>query len=273
MIRLAVTVRREHAEAALAELLEFVSGLEERDVDADTVEYVLYGAAGELPALGELRATVGGALVDVSTSELPDDWSERWRSFHAPLDVGPLRVRPPWEPPRDGTLDIVIDPGQAFGTGSHPTTRLTLELLTDLEPAGALADWGCGSGVLAIAAAKLGWAPVLACDVEQPSVEATRAGAAANGVKVVVTRADVRREAPSAPTVLANLVRPLLLEVAAALGAVPERMIVSGLELHEVDEVLAAFARRGLHERARREGGGWAAIELTGGVRTLSERS
>jgi ribosomal protein L11 methyltransferase len=264
VIRVAVRVAREHAEPVLAELMELVpGGLEEREVDAATIEYVLYGAAGELPALGDVRAAAGAALVDVSTSELPDDWHERWRSFHTALDVGPVRVRPPWEPAREGALDVVIDPGQAFGTGSHPTTRLVLELLVELEPAGALADWGCGSGILAIAAAKLGWAPVLGCDHEPASVEATLEGAAVNGVTVVVSRCDLRREAgPSAPTVLANLVRPLLLDVAGAMTRAPERLIASGLHPHEVDEVVAAFARHGLRERRRRTGGQWAAVYL-----------
>ena len=80
--------------------------------------------------------------------------------------------------PLPGALDVVIEPGQAFGTGAHATTRLTLELLTAIEPEGALADWGCGSGVLAIAAAKLGWAPVLACDVEPESVDGHARGRA-----------------------------------------------------------------------------------------------
>jgi len=264
LIRLGVRVAREHADLVLAELLALVpGGVEERDVDEGVVEYGVYGAEGELPALGELRAAAGGALVDVTTSELPDDWSENWRSFHVPIDVGPLRVRPPWEPAREGALDVVIDPGQAFGTGSHATTRLTLELLVALEPAGALADWGCGSGVLAISAAKLGWAPVLACDVDPASVDATRAGAAANGVAVEVSRADVRHGGPHAPTVLANLVRPLLLELAAGLQRVPDRLIISGLEDGEPAEVIAAFARHGLYEVDRRQGGGWAAVELT----------
>jgi ribosomal protein L11 methyltransferase len=260
VIRLAVRVAREHADAVLAELLELVpAGLEEREVD-DGVEFVIYGAAGELPQLGELRAVAGDALVDVSTSELADDWNERWRSFHTTLDVGRLRVRPPWEPAREGALDVVIDPGQAFGTGSHPTTRLVLELLSALEPAGAIADWGCGSGILAIAAAKLGWAPVLACDHDPASVEATVAGAAANGVELEVGRCDLRREpGPYAPTVLANLVRPLLLEVAAVMRRPPERLIASGLELGEADEVVAAFPMR---EARRVEGGGWVAVEL-----------
>jgi ribosomal protein L11 methyltransferase len=263
VIRLAVRVARDHAEPVLAELLDLVpAGLEEREVDAATVEYVLYGAPGELPALPDVRAAAGGALVDVSTSELPDDWDERWRAFHAPLDVGPLRVRPPWEPARPGALDVVIDPGQAFGTGAHPSTRLTLRLLSELAPAGALADWGCGSGVLAVCAAKLGWTPVLACDIEPASVAATQAAAEDNGVSVNVTRCDVRRGGPWAPTVLANLVRPLLLELAANLERAPERLLISGLETGEADEVVAAFARHGLREAARADGGGWTAVRL-----------
>ena len=272
MIRLAVRVARADAEAVLAELLALApGGLEEREAGEDVVEYVLYGAPGELPDLGEVRAAAGDALVEVTTSEIPDDWSERWKAFHRPVDVAwrfrRLRVRPPWEPPLDGDgVDLVIDPGQAFGTGAHHTTRLCLELLLELEPAGALADWGCGTGVLAIAAARLGWDPVVACDWEAASVEATRENAAVNGAPgIAVTRVDLRREAgPWAPTVLANLVRPLLLEVAAGMTRPPERMILSGLLREEATEVAAAFARHGLRERDRRHGGEWAAVLLAG---------
>jgi ribosomal protein L11 methyltransferase len=264
MIRLAIRVAREHAEVVLAELLELApGGLEERDVDAATVEYAIYAAAGELPALPDLRAAAGGALVDVSSSDVGDDWEQRWREWHRPLDVGPLRVRPPWEPARPGALDVVIDPGQAFGTGAHPSTRLSLELLTGLQPAGALADWGCGSGVLALAAARLGFAPVLACDVERESVAATAAAAAAHGLDVAVCRCDLLREdGPWAATVTANLVRPLLLRVAERMRRPPERLIASGLEAGEAEEVAAAFARHGLGLRARRDGDGWSAILL-----------
>jgi ribosomal protein L11 methyltransferase len=255
VIRLAVRVKREHADIVLAELVSLVpAGFEEREVE-DGVEYVLYGASGELPDIGEMPAAEGAL---VTTTVLPDDWGQNWRSFHKPIKVGPLTVRPPWEPA--GELDVVIEPGQAFGTGSHATTRLTLELLTTLTPHGALADWGCGSGVLAIAAAKLGWDPVCACDIEPESIAATRVNAAVNGVTVDVARCDVRRGGPSAPTVLANLVRPLLLELAANLIEVPERLIISGVELHEVDEVVAAFS--GLREVARRDDAQWAAVEL-----------
>jgi ribosomal protein L11 methyltransferase len=267
VIRLAVRVDRAHAEPVLAELLELApAGLEERDVDAGTVEYAIYGAPGELPELPDLRAAAGGALVDISSSEVDD--GARWRDWHRPVDVrgaaGAVRVRAPWAEPLAGAHDVVIDPGQAFGTGGHPTTRLCLELLADLPPAGALADWGCGSGVLAVAAARLGWDPVSACDVEVASVEATRAAAEANGVRLAaVERCDLRRAGgPWAPTVVANLVRPLLLEVAAGLARVPERLLISGLETREVHEVVAAFAQHGLAPAARRDGDGWSAILL-----------
>ena len=282
VIRLGVRVPRERAELVAAELLGLSpGGLEEVDLEGGVVELAIYGAPGEVADMGELRAVVGDALVEVVTSEVPDDWSERWRDWHRPLDVGPLRVRPPWEPGRPGALDIVIDPGQAFGTGAHPSTRLCLELLCDLVEGGPLADWGCGSGVLALAAARLGFHPVLACDHDPASVEATLAAAETNGIaahvveaaarastgdkSVIVSRCDLRRApGPWAPTVTANLVRPLLLEVAALMQRPPERLIASGLETGEADEVAAAFARHGLREQARREGDGWSAILLTG---------
>ena len=271
MIRLALRVARGDAEVVLAELLQLApAGLEERELGNDALEYVLYGAPGELPAVPDLRAAVGDALVDVSTSEIPDDWSERWRAFHRPVELSAggrrLRVRPPWERAAADGIDVAIDPGQAFGTGGHDTTRLCLELLLELEPAGALADWGCGSGVLAIAAARLGWEPVLACDSEPASVAATRANAASNGVAVAARRLDLRREEGLwAPTVVANLVRPLLLDVAALMTRPPERLIVSGLLRDEAGEVAAAFSRHGLREADRRDGGEWTALLLAAG--------
>jgi ribosomal protein L11 methyltransferase len=262
LIRLAVRVARSRAEPVLAELLELVpAGLEERDVDDDTVEYALYGAPGELPDVGELRAVAGGALVEVVTSEVSD--GSEWRDWHRPLDVGPLRVRAPWAPERRGALDVVIDPGQAFGTGAHPSTRLTLELLTSLPAGGPLADWGCGSGVLSVAAARLGFDPVLACDHEREAVAATLAAADANGVELTATRCDLRRApAPWAPTVLANLVWTLLLEIAGLMERPPERLIASGLIIDEVDDVAAAFQRHGLRLASRRDCDGWSAILL-----------
>jgi len=275
VIRLAVRVAREHAAGALAELLAFSpAGVEELDGAGDTIEYVLYGAAGELPALPALRASVGAALVEVSASEIADDWATRWRSFHRPVVVsGRLYVRPPWHAPAadEALIDLVIDPGQAFGTGSHATTRLCLELLVELAESGGadgtLLDIGTGSGVLAIAAAKLGFDPVLAIDHEAESVLAARANARANGVSLDVRRADLGvDQLPPARVITANLLRPLLLELAARLRTPPRALIASGLLTEQVDEVARAFRERhGLRERSRRGEGEWAALLLEGG--------
>jgi ribosomal protein L11 methyltransferase len=270
VIRLAIRVARADAEIALAELLELVpAGVEEVD-RGDTIEYAVYGAAGELPSLPALRAAAGTALVDVTTTEIADDWSSRWRTFHRPVTIGGrVHVRPPWTPAPDsseGLLDIAIDPAQAFGTGAHDTTRLCLELLLSVRLGGPLVDLGCGSGVLAIAACKLGFDPVLGVDHEQASVEATRDNAAANGVKLTARHADLLRDGPvpAAPTIVANLMRPLLLHVAAAgfAGEPPRVLVVSGLLAHEADVVASAFAHHGLRERERRHGGEWAALTL-----------
>jgi ribosomal protein L11 methyltransferase len=234
------------------------------------VEYALYGAPGELPAFPEGEAEVGGVLVTVRGEEVPEDWAEQWKAFHEPVLVSPapggerrsLWVRPPWAASRADALDLVIDPGQAFGTGSHPTTRLSLELLLDLEPDGSFADLGCGSGVLGIAAALLGFGPVTAVDNELAALEATRANATANGVHLDrVERLDLRQQAPpAARTVAANLMRPVLLEVALRMEEAPTALIISGLLDDEADDVVAAFSR--LREQRRLSALGWTAVLL-----------
>ena len=125
MLRLALRVQREHAEIVLAELLELApSGVEEVELGPGVIEYAVYGPPGELPALPDLTAAAAGALIELSSSEIPDDWSERWREFHRPLVLdGRLTVRPPWEPPGQTPIDLVIDPGQAFGTGVFESVR------------------------------------------------------------------------------------------------------------------------------------------------------
>ena len=297
MIRLSLRVAGEHAETVLAELLELApAGVEEAQGEAGTVEYAVYGAPGELPALPDLQALAGDALVELSTSEVPDDWHERWREFHRPVliqaparaaraepPIPSLRVRPPWEPAQrahddERLREIVIDPGQAFGTGAHATTHLCLQLLLELaaeEPARpAVLDVGAGSGVLAIAAAALGFAPVLALDHDRESVRASTENAAVNLAAIEVRRVDLRTQPlpwPDAaraggrpPIVLANLLRPLLLELAGKLPGVPAHLLAGGLLEGEVDEVAAAFrASLGMRERERRERGEWAAVWLS----------
>ncbi len=268
MLRLAVRVARAQSELVLAELLELApSGVEEVALGDELVEYAVYGPPGELPSLPDLRAAAGGALVEVSTAEVADDWAERWREFHRPLVLpGRLRVRPPWEPAGAEPIDLVIEPGQAFGTGAHATTRLCLELLlSEAVPAsGPFLDLGCGSGVLAIAAARLGFEPVLALDFDSAAVEATAANARANGVRLDVRRYDLRdADPPPADTVAANLLGPLLRAWAPRIAGRARRVIASGLLATERDSVAAAFVAAGMAVAEERIGGEWAALRLT----------
>jgi ribosomal protein L11 methyltransferase len=200
---------------------------------------------------------------------VPGGWERRWHEHLRPVDVTAggrrVRVRPPWLPgERDGeALDLVVDPGDSFGAGGHPTTQLCLELMLELEPGGALSDWGAGSGVLALAAARLGWDPVSAVELDAGALRAIRANVAANGVALGVHRVDLRTTAaPWAPTACANLTFDLHLRVAAALERPPERLIASGVLAARADELAAAYAPHGLRETARRLRAEWAGLLL-----------
>jgi ribosomal protein L11 methyltransferase len=155
-----------------------------------------------------------------------EGWEDRWREFHHGVSIGPLWVGPPWEAAPVGTTGVVIDPGRAFGTGAHASTRLALELLLDEEP-GSLLDVGCGSGVISIAAAKLGFRPVTAVDHDEVAVEVTRANARANGVEVDARVADARAGGlGAADLAVANI--SLELVEAAAPGIDARRLITAG---------------------------------------------
>jgi len=299
LIRLAVRCRPEQAEVVLAELTVLAPNGVEEERGPGYVEYAIYGGEGELPELGEVEAAAGDGLVEVLATEVPDDWADRWQDFHKPLLVGErLWLRPSWEEPREGTIDLVVDPGRAFGTGAHPTTRLCLEYLLELEAAGEahgpLTDLGTGSGVLAIAAAKLGWDPVCGYDHEPTSIEAATTNAAANEVEATFDLVNLRENLPVlAPVTVANMTAPVLREVAVQLTAdggrgrarrsppafappspsrtptevarsspppTPATLVLSGLLPSELDDTAAVFAPSGLTERDRRIDGDWAAL-------------
>jgi ribosomal protein L11 methyltransferase len=290
LIRLAVRCVPELAEQVLAELTVLAPNGVEEERGHGYVEYAIYGGEGELPELGEIEAAAGGGLVELVAAQVPDDWADRWRDFHKPLLVGGrLWLRPSWEEPREHAIDLVLDPGRAFGTGAHPTTRLCLELLLELaeagEAEGPLADLGTGSGVLAIAAAKLGWDPVAGYDHEATSIEAATANAVANGVTANFERTNLREGLPQlSSTAVANLTAPVLSVVAdqlasdggtrgrgrRSLPAVapptpppwPATLVCSGLMPSELDDIVVAFEPVGLLEADRRQDGDWAALLL-----------
>jgi ribosomal protein L11 methyltransferase len=132
-------------------------------------------------------------------------WEDRWKHFHRPVRAGGLWIGPPWLGPPANERAIVVDPGRAFGTGAHATTRACIELLARLER-GSVLDAGCGSGVLAVAAAKLGFAPVFAVDVDPVAVAVCADTAHLNGVDVRAGVADVLRDAlPETDVAVVNI--------------------------------------------------------------------
>ncbi len=292
MIRLAVRCSPDQADLVLAELTVLAPNGVEEERGPGYVEYAIYGGEGELPELGSIDAVVAGRPIEVSSTEIPEDWADRWRDFHKPLLVGErLWLRPSWEPAREGAIDLIVDPGQAFGTGAHPTTRLCLEFLLELAGAGEndgpLVDLGTGSGVLAIAAAKLGWSPVTGYDHEPAAIEASAANASVNGVELQLHRQNLRESLPQlAPTCVANMTSPILKAIAGHLcgilgdphrnlpavvpGRVPQEpapelpgiFVLSGILPNELNEVAEAFAPAGFAEHDRRQMGDWAALLL-----------
>jgi ribosomal protein L11 methyltransferase len=227
--------------AALLDL--FPGGLEEVEQE-DGIELAAYT---DLDGEARLRRLFG----DVRSEPVEGGWEERWKEFHRPVRVGPLWVGPPWAEADPGALPVVVDPGLAFGTGAHPTTRLCLGLLVEL-PRGSLLDIGCGSGVLSVAAASLGYAPVAAADVEQAALDATRANAALNGVEVQTIGADARRDPlPETDTAVANIALAAVEAIAPRLGSA--RLVTSGYI------VVGRPALEGWEHVERRELQGWAA--------------
>ncbi len=245
MIRLGIRVRAEDAEVAYVRLEDVLAGGFEEIADGEHVQFVVYGKdVPDVPSFPE--------LVSLSRTLIADGWETAWHKHLEPVTVGDVTIRPPWLP----GPGLVVDPGDTFGLAAHPTTKLCLELLQEL-PRTALADWGCGCGVLAVAAAHLGFDPIVAVELDPGAVATARA----NGVDAHV--GDVTADAPWARTVVANLTAALLADMAAVPAPTgPVTLLASGVLSAHADVPAAAFKSRGFVERERRELDGWAALVL-----------
>jgi ribosomal protein L11 methyltransferase len=221
----------------------FPEGFEERD-SPDGTELAAY-----TDAHGEER--LWSAFGGTRSTDVEEGWEDRWRAFHRPVRVGPLWIGPPWEEPDADAIRVVIDPGRAFGTGAHATTRLCLELLLEL-PHESFLDAGCGSGVVAIAAAKLGFDPVYAVDVDPQAIDATGRNARVNGVRVAARLVDAAAK-PVPETAIAVVNVALDLDAAIAARLTCERVVTSGYLAAERPSL------SGYRHEDRREAEGWAA--------------
>jgi ribosomal protein L11 methyltransferase len=252
-------------EDVLDRLLLIVPGGVRESPRGRQVELTMRG--GDLPSLPDIQRAVGRWPHKLTERRAPDDWRARRLADYEPNVIGGrLVVRPDWAPaPRDSEIvDVVLSESSAFGVGGHPTTRTCLERLLELGPRGSFADLGCGTGVLAIAAAKLGWNPVVAVDVAPAAVETTVANAQANGVEVSARMLDLSSEQPPvADGVAANVPAWLHARIAATLpDPPPEAALLSGFIPAEVPGVLSAYAARGLGVRLQLEAGGWVVAVL-----------
>ena len=268
--------------------------------------------ADRASSLDEILAALPSAMRDsrrvrLETCEVSRDWVEGWRDHFRPILIGEVRIRPPWEPPlflaRSGSpappkgvaaddagtlklsapIDMVINPGLGFGTGLHPTTRGTLRLLQEgaERPRGPLVDVGTGSGVLAIAAAKLGWKPVIAFDNDPVALRSARDNIKRNGVQgtVDVREADVAGASPdwfAGATVVANMTlepvtalvrklatRPVVFPGSASVSARLLRLVVSGILAGNQERELALAAQEcGFAPGRRIQEADWVSLEL-----------
>jgi ribosomal protein L11 methyltransferase len=234
-----------------------------------------HAAAEASEALGHLQAfglRPIGALTTRIVHEA--DWAEAWKAYFPVLRIGRrIVIKPTWldhEPAADDVI-LDLDPGMAFGTGLHPTTRLCLAALEGLADRGLLAgsrvlDVGCGSGILAIAAAKLGAATVHGVDTDPIAIEATDANAARNGLtgRISARAGSLPSDQPPSDIVLANLIASVLIALAAELrdelrpGGV---LLASGIFVDRESEVRDAFGSVGLDVVARHDEGDWVALE------------
>lgn len=258
-----VDVPREQLDLLLNELSE-------SDFPATAYEDVLLGTsrvdiflanALEGPAAAAVLAAAGrtcGIRLHPVTRLLPvQDWAESWkRFFHVEHVSERVVVRPTWEPyvAAPGECVIDLDPGMSFGTGQHGTTRACLIFLDRLSAANSrrrMLDMGCGSGILAIAAAKLGFTPVAAFDNDPDAVAIARENAALNHVEIAFETCDLAANTVSAEVVVANILAPVLIQAAGSIASAVRpggALVISGILDSQYADVLAAFTHHGFIE-------------------------
>jgi ribosomal protein L11 methyltransferase len=242
------------------------SGIVERPLAGGSAEISSFGV--RLPEEAALRAAAAQPIEDVVYEDVPADWRERRRRFGggSVLIAGRLVVRSPDDPPApDGVQEVVIERGgSGFGSGSHPTTQMCLGLLLELEPdGGGASDFGCGVGTLAIAAAKLGWAPVYGVDREAPAIEEAKANARRNDVDAEFAHGDIATDPlPIRELLLANAPPPVHRRLAAEITPQVRHVIVSGIVEGEMEDVRAAYAQAGLTAQRGMAADTWIAMLL-----------
>lgn len=222
-------------------------------------------------ALWHLQAFGLGPVGGLEVRAVDDaDWTDAWKQHYVAQRIGRVLIAPSWatDEARDGEVRIVLDPGMAFGTGLHPTTRGCLELLQRVEPMPReVLDVGCGSGILSLAALRLGANRAVGLDTDPLAIEATRANAERNGL---ATQVEARLGTLGTPDtrydlVLANLVAAVLVTLAPGLAdhVTPRgTLLASGIIEPRATEVIDAMAAAGLRVAERRDDGEWVSLRL-----------
>jgi ribosomal protein L11 methyltransferase len=265
VLELTLRVTTSDTEDVLDAILPALPGGLHLRADGDETSMTVYSTPG-VPDEAELRRLAGPSLIELERTEVSDDWRQRRRDRYEPVVVAErFLLRPDWAPPSEdpSLIEIVLEQSAAFGTGLHPTTQACLATLAEAEPGGSFADYGCGSGVLSIAAARLGWSPVVAVDIDETSVGATGRNAEANGVEIDGRRLDLTSDPlPPAETIAANIPPDVQQALAARLECAPALLIASGFHPDEIQAVADAWSRHGLQVEDEVRANEWCVLVM-----------
>ncbi len=265
MLELTLRVGAADVENVLDAVLPALPGGVHLNEDGSVVELAVLAVPGT-PGEEELRRLAGPGLLGLTTEEVSDDWRERRLGRYRPLIVaGRFLIRPDWAPAGEdpALIEIALTQSAAFGTGAHPTTQACLAALAEIPPQGSLADYGCGNGVLSIAAARLGFSPVIAVDIDETSLAAAEHNAARNGVEIDTRLLDLRAEPPPrADAIAANVPPAVHLDLAGGLEHRPGLVVASGFSAGDVEAVADAWGAHGLQVVAEERVMEWSMLVL-----------